>query len=235
MLLLTLIPGKQLHIRGHLSGPPPVQIHRRLIKAKLDYHWMSTTAVEHPRLPHQPSRSNTSFTILALLYRLISSKMPGYEFFKTTERVGSPMPAAAPVTLPERAAAPAALNGQSNDQSNGATINGFDAGPAPATMEPEAYYNARLDPKNFLEGELSVYPATRLRQMLARPGIVVAPGICDGISARAAIEAGFSCLYQRFARSAGIPGSSQLTILVFAVARQLRPRAWACPTSPLRR
>jgi 2-methylisocitrate lyase-like PEP mutase family enzyme len=32
--------------------------------------------------------------------------------------------------------------------------------------------------------------------MLARPGIVVAPGICDGISARAALEAGFNCLYQ---------------------------------------
>jgi 2-methylisocitrate lyase-like PEP mutase family enzyme len=32
--------------------------------------------------------------------------------------------------------------------------------------------------------------------MLARPGIVTAPGICDGISARCAIEAGFECLYQ---------------------------------------
>lgn len=35
------------------------------------------------------------------------------------------------------------------------------------------YYNARLDPKNFLEGPLSLNPTTRLRQMLARPGIVV--------------------------------------------------------------
>jgi hypothetical protein len=35
------------------------------------------------------------------------------------------------------------------------------------------YYNARLDPKNYLEGLLSWNPATRLRQMLARPGIVV--------------------------------------------------------------
>jgi hypothetical protein len=77
----------------------------------------------------------------------------------------------------------------------------------------EIYHNTRLDPKNFLEGqsplhfclsmalitssgELSVNPATRLRQMLARPGIVVAPGICDGISARAALDAGFTCLYQ---------------------------------------
>ena len=35
------------------------------------------------------------------------------------------------------------------------------------------YYNPRLDPANFLEGPLSINPATRLRQMLARPGIVV--------------------------------------------------------------
>ena len=35
------------------------------------------------------------------------------------------------------------------------------------------YYNPRLDPKNYLEGPLSLNPATRLRQMLARPGIVV--------------------------------------------------------------
>ncbi|KAJ7061508.1 Pyruvate/Phosphoenolpyruvate kinase-like domain-containing protein [Mycena amicta] len=59
-----------------------------------------------------------------------------------------------------------------------------------------AYYNPRFDPRNFLDGPFSSDPATRLRQMLARPGIVVAPGICDGISARCAIEAGFDCLYQ---------------------------------------
>lgn len=73
--------------------------------------------------------------------------------------------------------------------------------PTPTTPveEPRAgvYYNPRLDPKNYLEGPLSLNAATRLRQMLARPGIVVAPGICDGISARCAIEAGFTCLYQR--------------------------------------
>lgn len=40
-------------------------------------------------------------------------------------------------------------------------------------VRPNVYYNARLDPKNFLEGPLSLNPATRLRQMLARPGIVV--------------------------------------------------------------
>lgn len=61
----------------------------------------------------------------------------------------------------------------------------------------EVYSNPRLDPSNYLDGPLSWNPATRLRQMLARPGIVVAPGICDGISARCALEAGFDCLYQR--------------------------------------
>lgn len=66
-----------------------------------------------------------------------------------------------------------------------------------APQDPATYYNARLDPKNYLEGPLSPNPATRLRQMLARPGIVTAPGICDGISARCALEAGFECLYQR--------------------------------------
>ncbi|KAJ7125168.1 oxaloacetate acetylhydrolase [Mycena epipterygia] len=59
-----------------------------------------------------------------------------------------------------------------------------------------SYYNSRFEPRNYLDGPLSTNPATRLRQMLARPGIIVAPGICDGISARCAIEAGFECLYQ---------------------------------------
>nr|GAT46021.1 predicted protein [Mycena chlorophos] len=66
----------------------------------------------------------------------------------------------------------------------------------PLSNAASVYYNPRLDPRNFLDGPLSSDPATRLRQMLARPGIVVAPGICDGISARCAIEAGFECLYQ---------------------------------------
>jgi hypothetical protein len=35
------------------------------------------------------------------------------------------------------------------------------------------YYNARLDPANYMDGPLSCNPATRLRQMLARPGIIV--------------------------------------------------------------
>lgn len=35
------------------------------------------------------------------------------------------------------------------------------------------YYNPRLEPKNYLHGPLSSEPATRLRQLLARPGIIV--------------------------------------------------------------
>ncbi|KAJ6593422.1 Pyruvate/Phosphoenolpyruvate kinase-like domain-containing protein [Mycena capillaripes] len=65
-----------------------------------------------------------------------------------------------------------------------------------ARNSTSCYYNSRLEPRNYLDGPLSSNPATRLRQMLARPGIIVAPGICDGISARCAIEAGFECLYQ---------------------------------------
>ncbi|KAG9221210.1 hypothetical protein CCMSSC00406_0007384 [Pleurotus cornucopiae] len=89
----------------------------------------------------------------------------------------------------------------------------------------DAYYNARLDPKNFLEGPLSVNPATRLRQMLARPGIVVAPGICDGISARCALEAGFTCLYQSGAATTasrlGQPDLAIATLNDFVGAAQM--------------
>ena len=41
------------------------------------------------------------------------------------------------------------------------------------TPTPDPYYNPRLEPKNYLDGPLSYNPSTRLRQMLARPGIVV--------------------------------------------------------------
>lgn len=89
----------------------------------------------------------------------------------------------------------------------------------------DVYYNPRLDPKNYLEGPLAPNPSTRLRQMLARPGIIVgtsalskgtlsqqqkiAPGICDGISARCALEAGFTCMYQRY-------GSRKETFMLLA-------------------
>ena len=48
-------------------------------------------------------------------------------------------------------------------------LNGEGSVHATATV----YYNPRLDPRNYAEGPLSENPATRLRQMLARPGIVV--------------------------------------------------------------
>lgn len=41
------------------------------------------------------------------------------------------------------------------------------------SLSSGVYYNPRLDPEHYLEGPLSWNPATRLRQMLARPGIVV--------------------------------------------------------------
>ena len=78
--------------------------------------------------------------------------MPGLELFGSTEATTQPttvveVPAAEPATSPSE----------------------------PSVEAPKAgvYYNARLDPKNYLEGPLSLNPATRLRQMLARPGIVV--------------------------------------------------------------
>lgn len=49
-------------------------------------------------------------------------------------------------------------------------------------MTDNVYYNPRLDPKNYLEGPLSHNAATRLRQMLARPGIVVSYSRLDDIS-----------------------------------------------------
>ena len=39
-----------------------------------------------------------------------------------------------------------------------------------------------------------VKPSTRLRQLIAAPGCVQAPGVYDGISARLAIEAGFQVI-----------------------------------------
>ena len=121
--------------------------------------------------------------------------MPGLDYFSSMIATTSPAPAA-PAPAPAQESVAVATEAPRSD----------------------VYYNARLDPKNYLEGPLSPFPSTRLRQMLARPGIVVssdhffskpvrqhcltqrlkvAPGICDGISARCAVEAGFECLYQR--------------------------------------
>jgi 2-methylisocitrate lyase-like PEP mutase family enzyme len=81
-----------------------------------------------------------------------------------------------------------------------------------------------------LTGELSLNAATRLRQMLARPGIVVAPGICDGISARAALEAGFTCLYQSgAATTASRLGMPDLAIATLNDFVQVLPTHSASP------
>ena len=61
---------------------------------------------------------------------------------------------------------------ESPSSSSSTTIIELPATPATASRS-DVYYNPRYDPKNFLEGPLSVNPSTRLRQMLARPGIVV--------------------------------------------------------------
>ena len=79
--------------------------------------------------------------------------MPGLELFGSSEPV---VPASTIVELPSSASSVHSEQMETDEPRN--------AG---------AYYNARLDPKNFLEGPLSLNPATRLRQMLARPGIVV--------------------------------------------------------------
>ena len=121
--------------------------------------------------------------------------------------------------------------------------------PEAASAPRDTYYNARLDPKNYLEGPLSWNASTRLRQMLARPGIVVsattsysevfrsdpkvqvAPGICDGISARCALEAGFDCMYQRYGI---VLKSTPYCTNISTVERPRRPLALASPTWPSR-
>jgi hypothetical protein len=83
---------------------------------------------------------------------------PGLDFFKSSESTEAPVVPISADAEPEATCA--------------------SESPAPKVIpRPDVYYNARLDPKNFLEGELSLDAATRLRQMLARPGIVVSPGV----------------------------------------------------------
>lgn len=103
--------------------------------------------------------------------------------------------------------------------------NGADPAVSIPLNHEECYYNPRLDPANFIDGPFSTNPATRLRQMLARPGIIVAPGICDGISARCALEAGFECLYQSGAATTasrlGQPDLAIATLNDFVQAAQI--------------
>ncbi|KAG9312200.1 phosphoenolpyruvate pyruvate domain-containing protein [Chiua virens] len=140
--------------------------------------------------------------------------MPGLDYYKTPEPV--PVQEAVPQTPVE--------------ESSGA--NALIATPSPEKpLKAGVYYNPRLDPKNFLEGPLSWDAATRLRQLLARPGIVVAPGICDGISARCALEAGFDCLYQSGAATTasrlGQPDVAIATLNDFVQSAQM-----VCSLSP---
>lgn len=71
------------------------------------------------------------------------------------------------------AATPAATAGTAAPMAVDAVDPGYKAS---VTPDSAVYYNPRLDPANYLEGPLSHNPATRLRQMLARPGIVVRGG-----------------------------------------------------------
>ncbi|KAF9012546.1 Pyruvate/Phosphoenolpyruvate kinase-like domain-containing protein [Cyathus striatus] len=109
--------------------------------------------------------------------------------------------------------------------SSTSSLESLESPTSPTSPRTPGYYNARLDPKNYLDGPLSSNPATRLRQMLARPGIIVAPGICDGISARVAIEEGFSCLYQSGAATTasrlGMPDVALATLNDFVRASQM--------------
>ena len=55
----------------------------------------------------------------------------------------------------------------------------------------------------------------RLTQLIAAQGIVTAPGVFDGISARLGEEAGFAALYASggaIARSTGVPDICLLTL-----------------------
>lgn len=80
--------------------------------------------------------------------------MPGLELFSSSEYSAA---ATTVVELPS---------------SSSSSIRSFDMD-EDVPRSAHVYYNPRLDPKNYLEGPLSLDPATRLRQMLARPGIVV--------------------------------------------------------------
>ncbi|KAI0090707.1 Pyruvate/Phosphoenolpyruvate kinase-like domain-containing protein [Irpex rosettiformis] len=143
--------------------------------------------------------------------------MPGLELFGSSE---STAPAPTIVEVPVASSASSVHSVESDEE---------------APRNPGAYYNARLDPKNYLDGPLSLNASTRLRQMLARPGIVVAPGICDGISARCALEAGFECLYQSGAATTasrlGMPDLAIATLNDFVEAGAMH--ASLDPTVPV--
>lgn len=83
--------------------------------------------------------------------------------------------------------------------------------PLSPVVESNVYYNPRLDPKNFLEGPLSLNPATRLRQLLARPGIVVC-----------------IALFYRRSKSNTVPRLHLVSVTAFRLAARLRLASTAC-------
>lgn len=118
-------------------------------------------------IPTDPSQSRFTFYTF-----LTSFAMPSLDFF-TNKRASM------------RKRSPQRLSVQSNGtvvNTHGQSIDTPTSIPTtpttsssalPSPISENVYYNARLDPKNYLEGPLSWNAATRLRQMLARPGIVV--------------------------------------------------------------
>src|SRR5919198_5524754 len=58
-------------------------------------------------------------------------------------------------------------------------------------------------------------PTTRFRQLLAQPGLIVAPGAYDGLSAKLIEQAGFDVVYATgggISRSCGYPDIGLLTM-----------------------
>ncbi len=98
--------------------------------------------------------------------------MPGLELFSSNSNTPAAAPASTIVELPVNTV-PAHDASANTSDSEPQTPDGASIPRSLLPSNPNAYYNPRLDPKNFLEGPLSWNPATRLRQMLARPGIVV--------------------------------------------------------------
>lgn len=100
--------------------------------------------------------------------------MPGFEFPRRTETVQS-----SAVTTTYFPAVPGAFPAQpSADVTEALEATHLHEERAEERKdapyyENGVYHNPRLDAKNYLEGPLSWNPSTRLRQMLARPGIVV--------------------------------------------------------------
>jgi hypothetical protein len=136
---------------------------------------------------------------------------PGLDFFKSSDSSEEPVVQICPDAEPE-----------DNATSKSAVPE--------VTPRSGVYYNSRLDPKNFLEGELSVDAATRLRQMLARPGIVVsAMSLCalGVLSCPTRLPLVFVMV------SVPVAHSKLVSIACTKVVQQLQHHVSACPTLPL--